>query len=78
MTKHTSAVRRQWPHIEDVDALHLSEDFQALKASGLLEIRGDRAGFCSGGNQVFHRLDLYTHESDPAHLFPYLLFNQKR
>jgi hypothetical protein len=54
----TSAVRRQWSHVEDVDSLHLSEDFETFETGGLLEIRGDGTGFGSRGNQIFHGLDL--------------------
>lgn len=46
-------------HVEDVDALHLSEDFETLETGGLFEIGGDGAGLATGSNEVLLDLDLY-------------------
>jgi hypothetical protein len=43
--------------VEDVNALHLSEDFQTLKTGGLLEIGRDGAGLTTRSNEVV--LSLY-------------------
>lgn len=50
-------------HVEDVDALHLSEDFQTLKTGGLLEIGRDGAGLGTGSDEVLVDLDLWNGES---------------
>lgn len=45
-------------HVEDVDALHLSEDFETLETGGLFEIGGDGAGLATGSDEVLLDLDL--------------------
>lgn len=45
-------------HVEDVDTLHLSEDFKTLETGGLLDIGGDGALLGSGGEKVVVALDL--------------------
>lgn len=54
---HTSAIRRQGPHIEDINALHLSEDFETFETSGLLEIGRNGTGSGTGGQQIRLSLD---------------------
>jgi hypothetical protein len=44
-------------HVEDVDALHLSQDFEALQAGGLFEVGGDGAGRGAGGQEVVFIFD---------------------
>jgi hypothetical protein len=39
--KRTSAASVEWLHVEDVYALHLSENFQSLKTSRLGDVGGD-------------------------------------
>lgn len=46
------------PHVEDVDALHLSEDFETLDTGGLLDIGGDGAGRGTGADKVIDVLDV--------------------
>jgi hypothetical protein len=48
------------PHVEDVDALHLSEDFETLETGGLLEIGGDGPRGGTRTEQVIFGLDLCT------------------
>lgn len=45
-------------HVEDVDALHLTEDLETLKTSGLLEVGGNGAGLGTGAEKVVLALDL--------------------
>jgi hypothetical protein len=52
----TAGVER--PHVEDVDALHLSEDFETLQTGGLLGIGGDGTGLRTRWQQVLLCLDL--------------------
>lgn len=54
----------QGPHVEDVDTLHLSEDFQTLDTGGLLEVGGDGTGLSTGPNKVVDGLDVcIVHQS---------------
>lgn len=46
------------PHIEDIDALHLSDELQTLKTGGLLEVGWDLARLGTGADQFFFVLDL--------------------
>jgi len=48
----------QWLHVEDINALHLSQNLQSLQPSRLLEIRWHGADCCSRTDEVFLRLDL--------------------
>lgn len=45
-------------HVEDVDALHLSEDFETLETGGLVNIGGDGTGLGTSGHKVMLILDL--------------------
>jgi hypothetical protein len=54
----TQARGIQRPHVEDVDAVHLAEDFEALETGGLLGVGGDGAGERAGADQVLLGLDL--------------------
>jgi hypothetical protein len=45
--------------VENVDALHLSENFQTLKTGGLLEIGRDGAGLGTGSDKIL--FDLYVY-----------------
>jgi hypothetical protein len=57
--QHTFAGRIQWPHVEDINALHLSQDLQSLETGGLLEVGGDGTRRGSGADEVLGFLDLY-------------------
>lgn len=46
------------PHVEDVNALHLSDEFKTLETSGLLDVGGDGTGLSTGGDEVLLGLDL--------------------
>jgi hypothetical protein len=48
----TNSTRIQRLHIEDINSLHLSEDFQALKAGSLLEIGRDSSWSCTRGKEI--------------------------
>lgn len=48
----------QWLHVEDINSLHLSQNFQTLETGGLVEIGGDGTGLTTGWHQVVHALDL--------------------
>lgn len=56
--RHTETAGVQGPHVEDVDALHLSEDFETLETGGLLGIGGNGTGLSTRGKEVVHALDL--------------------
>lgn len=43
----------QGSHVEDVDALHLSENLETLQTGGLFQVGGDGAFFGAGGEEVF-------------------------
>ena len=45
-------------HVEDVDALHLSEDFETLETGGLVNVGGDGTGLGTSGHKVVLILDL--------------------
>jgi hypothetical protein len=45
--RHTEAAGIQWPHIENINALHLSEDLEALETGGLFGIGGNSTGLCT-------------------------------
>jgi hypothetical protein len=45
------------PHVEDVNALHLSEDFETLETSGLLGVGRNGTGLSTLGDEVLHGLD---------------------
>lgn len=54
----SETVRGERPHIEDINALHLSEDFETLHTGGLLEIGGDSTGGGTGSDEVIDGLDI--------------------
>lgn len=54
----TSPRRVQRLHVEDVDALHLAQDLEALEARGLLEVRWDGAGRGARREEVGLAFDL--------------------
>jgi hypothetical protein len=56
---HTLAGGIKGTHVEDVNALHLSDEFQTLETGGLLEIGGDCTGLSTRGEEVVLDLDLY-------------------
>lgn len=45
-------------HIEDIDTLHLSQDFQSLQTGGLFKIGGNGTRLGTRAEQVVLRLDL--------------------
>lgn len=50
-------------HVEDVDALHLTQDLQTLQTGRLLEIGRDGTGLGTGADQVVLALDLCSKEA---------------
>lgn len=50
-------------HVEDVNALHLSDKFQTLKTGGLLNVRGDGTGLSTGSNEVIFSLDFFKRKN---------------
>lgn len=53
------AVRRQRAHVEDVDTLHLAQNFETLETGRLFEVRRDCAGVGTFGQQVLFGADVY-------------------
>lgn len=51
-------------HVEDVDALHLTQDLETLQTGSLLEIGGDGAGLGARTEEVLLALDLCCSNSD--------------
>lgn len=45
-------------HVEDVDTLHLSENFQTLQTSSLLKIGRDGSGLGTGTDEIVVGLDV--------------------
>ena len=45
-------------HVEDINALHLSDKFQTLETSGVLDVDGDGTGLSTRGDEVVFGLDL--------------------
>ena len=58
--QRTDAASIQWPHVEDVNTLHLSQNFETLQTGGLLDIGGNGTGLGTRGKKVGLSLDLYT------------------
>lgn len=58
----------QWLHVEYIDALHLSQDFQSLETGGLVQVGGNGTGLTTGRQQIVHALDFC--ESSPSALLP--------
>jgi hypothetical protein len=65
--QRTFAGRVQWPHVEDINALHLSQDLQPLETGGLLEVGGDGTRWSSGADEVHGLLDLYYAQQISLH-----------
>lgn len=63
---HTLAGSIKGTHVEDVNALHLSDEFQTLETGGLLDIGGNGTGLGTRSEEVILGLDLYipTREID--------------
>lgn len=57
--QHTLAGSIQRPQVEDVNALHFTDEFETLETSGLFDIAGDGTGLSTGGDEVFFGLNLY-------------------
>lgn len=52
------------PHVENINTLHLAEDFQTLQAGSLLEIGGNGSGLGSRAVQIVLGPDLWREEKD--------------
>lgn len=50
----------QRAHVENVNTLHLAQNFQTLQTGRLLEVGGDSAGSGTRAEQIFASLDLCT------------------
>jgi hypothetical protein len=61
----TEARRIERPHVEDIHALHLSENLKTLETSGLLEVGGDAPGSGAGRQEIGLDLDLYPARYQP-------------
>jgi hypothetical protein len=57
--ERTETAGIQWPHVEDVDSLHLSEDLETLKTGGLFGVGGNGTGLRTRRKKVRVVLDLY-------------------
>ena len=60
--EHTLAGGVQGTHVENVDALHLSDELQTLETGGLDEVGRDGTGLGTGGEKVILALDLCSIE----------------
>lgn len=60
LASRTETAGVQWPHVEDIDALHLSEDFQTLQTGGLFGVGRNGTGLRTGGKQVSLARNLYA------------------
>lgn len=67
---HTEARGIQRPHVEDINALHLAENFETLETGGLLEVGGNSAGGGTGAPQVINVLDLCDTNNQVSSLSP--------
>lgn len=56
--RRTLPGRVQRPHVEDVDSLHLADEFETLETGGLVDVCGDSSGFGARGNQIVFLVDL--------------------
>ena len=57
-TERTDSVRWKRSHVENVNALHLAENFETFETSSLFEIGRDGTRLSTRREQVFFRLDL--------------------
>lgn len=53
----TDSIRWKRPHVEDVNSLHLSENFETLKTGSLFEIGWNGTGLGTRRQEVFFRLN---------------------
>lgn len=75
---YTGAGSIQWLHVENINAIHLSEDFQTLKTGGLLEIGWNGANWGSWWTKVGLGLDLCLSSALilwPSHLIVVMRLN---
>jgi hypothetical protein len=61
--RRTEAAGVQGPHVEEVNALHLSKKFKTLETCGLFGIGGNGSGLRTRGQKVLSSLDLCTHSA---------------
>ena len=54
----TGAGSIEWLHVEDINAVHLSENLKTLKTGGLLNIGWDGSGWGSWWEEIGLALDL--------------------
>lgn len=59
LRSHTLAGGIKGTHVEDVNALHLSDELQTLETGGLVDIGGNGTGLGTGSKEVILGLDLY-------------------
>lgn len=59
LRSHTLAGGIKGTHVEDVNALHLSDELQTLETGGLVEIGRNGTGLGTGSKEVLLALDLY-------------------
>lgn len=52
MGRRTMSARVEGLHVEDVDALHLSEDFETLETGGLVNVGGNGTGLGTLAHEV--------------------------
>ena len=57
--QRTNTAGIQWPHIENINTLHLSQNFETLETGGLFEIGGHGTGLRTRGEEVGLSVDLY-------------------
>lgn len=60
MGRHTLAGGIERAHVEDVNSLHLSDKFQTLETSGLVEIGRNGTGLGTRSEKIILDLDLYS------------------
>jgi hypothetical protein len=58
---HTQAAGVQWPHVKDVDTLHLSENLETLKTGRLFDIGGNSTGLRAGREEIGLGVDFYEY-----------------
>lgn len=63
-SSHTLAGGVQGTHVEDIDALHLSDELQTLETGGLAEVGRNGTGLGTGGNEIFLRVDFCRFDGD--------------
>lgn len=58
--QHTLAGSIQRLQVEDVNALHFTDEFETLETSGLFDIGRDGTGLSTGRDEVVFGLDRYS------------------